>query len=304
MKLTVLVTAKNNAATIRKCLELIIDAPPKNKEVIVVYGKSKDGTKEIIEEFDGIKIFEDNVSTGSAINTGVLNSCGDIIFYVEDHAFVSSDVFLKALRRFEENPDTGYIIFYRYIPNHLKNLTISQKLENLHRMEMRDSTMGQFRAFRRQTFFDVGGFWVFPKGADDFEFATRMYKTKWKMAILASKCWDYPPRRTLPSVVRYYFLTGAYVSCWFHLYYNHPYAKKEYMIKDDFHIVFSILSKELFHRFFYAIPYGIKIAFRRRILSFIPFITLCQWSYVLGFFFGRIKYWEKEKWDGRIVGLR
>lgn len=300
--LSVIITTKNNALTIKKCIERVLETPPKDKEVIVVYGKSKDGTEEIIKQFEGkIKIIEDNEGTGSAINTGVLNSKGDIIFYIEGHSFVSKDAFLKVLRGFEENSEVGYIIFYRYIPNNVKFNKV-QKLMNFWRKSMKGSTMGQFRAFRRKTFFDVGGFWIFPKCVDDLEFATRMSRTKWKKMVLNLKCWDYP-RTNILSIFKHEFDSGAGESCWFHLYKGTDYAKKEYKIKGNNLVILKHLYKCILKRIFYAPLYAIKIGVKERYLSFFPFYTICCWSYVLGFIYGQLKYWDNEKWDKRVFLL-
>jgi len=298
--LSVIITTKNNAHTIETCIKKVLESPPKDKEVIIVYGKSTDGTEQILKQFEGkVKLIEDNNGTGSAINTGVLESKGDIVFYVEGHSFVSKDAFLKVLKAFEENKDVGYIVFYRYIPKYYKKWTKAQKLVNFWRMNMKNSTMGQFRAFRRKTFFDVRGFWVFPITLDDLEFATRMYTTRWKMAILNSNCWDFP-RRNLLSIFKHEIMSGAGESCWFHIYHNHPYARKEYKINGKNLINFKLLYKILIKRAFFGPIYGLKVAIIKKYLSFFPFYLLCCWSFVFGFIYGKIKWWGKEKWDKRV----
>jgi len=300
--LSVIIAAKNNAHTLGKCIDLVLEAPPKDKEVILVYGKSKDGTEEIAHTYEGkVQILRDDVSTGSAINTGVLNSHEEIAVYVEAHSFISRDAFLKILEEFERNPDLGYIVFYRYIPENLKGLTPAQRLMNFWRKDMRNATMGQFRAFRRRTFHDVGGFWVFPKGCDDLEFVTRMYNTRWKMGVIRSESWDFP-RRSLLSIFEHEVMSGASESCWFHVYSSHPYAKKEYRVKDNSDFVIStILFNMLFRRLLLAPFYALKVGLRKKYLGFVPFYTLCHWSFIYGFFFvGKRKWWGKERWDERL----
>jgi len=300
-RLTAIITTKNNAVTIRACIKRVLEAPPDDKEVIVVYGRSNDGTEEIVKQFgDKVKILCDNVGTGSAINTGVLDSRGNVIFYVEGHSFVAKDAFVSVLKEFEANPDVGYIVFYRYVPPNFEG-TAAQKVMNFLRMEMKNSTMGQFRAFRRRTFFDVGGFWVFPKGADDFEFATRMYDTKWKMKVIHSKSWDYPRRDILSNLKHAGLFTGACESCWYHIYNSHPYASKEYKISRSDPM--SVLYKMIIRKLIFAPVYALKVAITKKYLSFFPVCTLIRWTYIIGFFIGKVNWWGKERLDGRVSTL-
>ena len=298
--LSVIITAKNNASTLKSCVEKVLRAPPKDKEVIIVYGKSRDDTEKIARSFgEKVKIVEDNAGTGSAINSGVLTSKGDIIFYVEGHSFVSEDAFQKVLSTFKKYPDVGYIVFYRYVPTNLCWTSI-QKLINLWRKENKNSTMGQFRAFRKETFFDIGGFWIFPNRRDDLEFATRIYNTRWKMKFLHAKCWDYPRTGLLP-ILFYNLTTGAAESCWFHIYFKHPYAKKEYKVKKHRLIILFLLYKIVLKRLFLSPMYALKVAITRNSLAFFPFYSICQWMFVLGFIYGQLRWWGKEKWDKRVM---
>jgi glycosyltransferase involved in cell wall biosynthesis len=303
-ELSVVITTKNNAKTVEECVNRVLKAPPKNKEVTIVYGSSRDETEKIIQKYQGeAKIICDDLGTGSAINTGALNSHGDIIIYVEGHFFITNDAFLKVLNEFEKNPEAGYIVFYRYIPKNVKGWTSTQKFINFWRESMKNSTMGQFRAFRRQTFFDVGGFWVFPKRCDDLEFATRMYETKWKMKVLDSKSWDYPSSEDLFSLIKYMITTGMGESCWFHIYHNNPYARKEFKVKNKSLTTFIILFKILIRRMFFAPLFALKVGLKEKYLTFIPYYTICHWSFVIGFLHGK-KWWGKEKWDMRVQTLK
>jgi len=295
-KLSVIITTKNNRETIEECIKRVLKAPPEDKEVIVVYGKSTDGTEEIIRKFDGkVKIIRDDNSTGSAINTGILNSKGEIIAYVEGHSFISNDFFLTLLKVFDENPDVGYVRLYRYVPKDLKIFNPVQKLINFWRLLLKGSGMGQFRGIRRKTFFDVGGFWVFPNGWEEVDFVAKMSETRWKSLIVHSKCWDYP-RAHILSVLKKFRRSGGSCSCYFHKYYSHPWSRKEFGAKTPLGMLFNILVK----RFLYAPIYALKKAISNRYLSFFPFYTVCEWSFALGFMIAKHKWWGKERWDNRI----
>lgn len=299
MRLSVIVTAKNNAKTIRECISRILVAPPRDKEVIVVYGMSTDGTEKIIEKFRGkVKILRDDVSPGSAINTGVLHSSGDILFYVEGHSFVSSDIFIKTLKAFREDDKLGYLIFKRYVPRHFDG-NKCQKLINVWRKNS-GGTMGQFRGFRKRAFFDVGGFWIYPFGADDLEFATRICGRGWRIKVLETRSWDVP-RESFPSVFKYYlFKVGPSEYLWYEKYRNHPYALHEYGRKARWLKIPSlIVLYNLMLKRFFAPIYAVKIALKEKLFSFIPFYVAAQLCYILGFILASLFYRGRQKWDER-----
>ena len=299
-KLSVVITTKNGAETIGKVILRVLKAPPKDKEVIVVYGESKDGTDRIIERFkDKVKIVVDNISTGSAINTGILNSTGEIIVYIEDHAFISKDLFTKVLEVFEKHPDVGYVVLYRYNPKK-EEFTKIQKLINFWRKN-EGKTMGQFRGIRREAWREVGGFWIIPNSFDDAEYWTRLNNTKWKQLVIHAKCWDYP-RKSLRAHLKKRMKTGAGAYCYFQTYKNtHPCSIKEFRSKTIRGMIFNILFK----RFFFSPIYALKVAIMKRYLSYFPFYTLTHWSFAIGFLLGRYKWWKGEaKWDKRVKQLK
>lgn len=83
MKLSVIIPAYNEEATIRSILEKVFSVPVP-KEVIVVDDHSTDHTRDILQEFEAngrIQLIrhEKNSGKGSAIRTGIREATGDII---------------------------------------------------------------------------------------------------------------------------------------------------------------------------------------------------------------------------------
>jgi glycosyltransferase involved in cell wall biosynthesis len=296
--LSVIITVKNGASTIEYCINRVLEVPPDDKEVVVVYGKSKDRTYELIKQFEGkVKIVEDDQGIGSAINSGVLNSKGDIIAYVEDHSVVEKEFFVKGLDYLEKHPSCGYLVFYRHIPPSC-GFNKVQSLINFMRSLDKGQVMGQFRMFRRQAFFDAGGFWVFPKMADDLEFATRLYETKWKMGIAETSSWDYP-RWQLRSVLKKYLSWGKSEGCWFRIYRNHPFLTHEMatrkgkkpILTEKFSILYYYFIKNLL-----APVYAFRVSLEHKNYAFFPFYVAIKAMYVLGFVYGFHFWGKKAKW--------
>jgi len=295
-RMSVIITTKNNAETIEECIRRVINAPPEDKEIMVVYGRSRDGTEAIIKKLNGkVKLILDDISTGSAINTGVLDSGGEIIFYVEGHSYVSDEIFIKTLKAFEENPEVGYILFRRYIPPDFKGNS-TQRLVNFRRASMEGSVMGQFRAFRRQTFFDVGGFWILPRCLDDLEFATRLHNTRWKIKVLTCKSWDIP-RKDLIDVFKHEFDTGVAAVQWYRIYCRHPYAIKAFSEKGEF---LKNCARRVFYnmaiRRTFAPIHALKIVLKTGYFAYFPFYVLSNFSFLLGIFEGQFLKKGSSKW--------
>ena len=83
MRLSIIIPAYNEAATIRPIIEKIkaVDLGNLEREIIVVDDGSKDGTRELLKTITGIKyIFhEKNLGKGGAVKTGFKNATGDIV---------------------------------------------------------------------------------------------------------------------------------------------------------------------------------------------------------------------------------
>ncbi len=64
-----------------------------NKEIIVIDGGSTDGTRELLLQDDGIRLYEVNGGRGKALGTGIIKSKGDIIvFFPSDGEYQEQDI--------------------------------------------------------------------------------------------------------------------------------------------------------------------------------------------------------------------
>jgi len=83
-KLTVVIPCYNEKDSIHTIVQKVLDAPIKNKEIIVVDDMSKDGTREILEKeikplVSKVIYHEVNQGKGGALKTGFAHATGDVV---------------------------------------------------------------------------------------------------------------------------------------------------------------------------------------------------------------------------------
>jgi len=95
---SVLVPCRNEKRFIGACLDSILnnDYPENLLEIIVLDGRSDDGSKEVIEDFSRsfsrIRVFENKKRiTPAAINLGISNARGEVIIWMSSHNRYNSD---------------------------------------------------------------------------------------------------------------------------------------------------------------------------------------------------------------------
>ncbi len=104
-KITIGVTVKNSAVTIKKCVDSLLSVDYPNKEIIITDAFSTDGTWDILQRYGKkIKSFrvDGNVSVGR--NAIVRQAGGELIAFTDSDCFAEKD-WLKNLVKAFENPD-------------------------------------------------------------------------------------------------------------------------------------------------------------------------------------------------------
>ncbi|MGQ9565858.1 MAG: glycosyltransferase [Candidatus Bathyarchaeales archaeon] len=101
---SVVLLTKNSAETVNKTLESIFAQTRKPEEVIVVDGKSTDGTLDIVNRYPVKLVTEPGLGFGYARNLGVQTAKGDIICFIDSDCYAEPDWIEKILRHFD-NPE-------------------------------------------------------------------------------------------------------------------------------------------------------------------------------------------------------
>jgi glycosyltransferase involved in cell wall biosynthesis len=84
MKLSVIIPCYNEAGTIEQIVKSVINAPYKNKEIIIVDDFSTDGTRDILEDrirpwVKKIIYHQQNMGKGGALRSGISQVTGDVV---------------------------------------------------------------------------------------------------------------------------------------------------------------------------------------------------------------------------------
>ena len=98
MKYSVIIPAYNAEATIRRCLDSLLNQPHGDAELIIINDGSTDSTGKICREYasrhNGIRYFEkENGGVASARNLGLEKAAGEYILFVDSDDYVTQNYF-------------------------------------------------------------------------------------------------------------------------------------------------------------------------------------------------------------------
>lgn len=113
LKVSVVTPVYNGASTISSCIESVLNQTYSNIEYIIVDGKSKDNTLEIIKGYpsDRIKVVsESDRGLYDAINKGIMMASGDIVcFLCADDMYAHSNVMGIVAETFNVHPEAEIV---------------------------------------------------------------------------------------------------------------------------------------------------------------------------------------------------
>jgi glycosyltransferase involved in cell wall biosynthesis len=160
MKVSVVIPAYNEKATIRQILERVLDVDI-DKEVILVDDGSTDGTREIVEDMasDRVRIYlhDRNRGKGAALRTGFQHATGDIVIVQDADMEYDPDEYAKLIKpilegkadvvygsRFVSGEYRRVLFFWHMLGNKFLTL-LSNLLTNLNLTDMYTC----YKVFRR-----------------------------------------------------------------------------------------------------------------------------------------------------------
>ena len=110
IKISVIIPAYNAEATIKKCIDSILNQTYKNFEIIIINDGSKDNTYKILKEYENkeekVKVINnENRGVSFSRNCGVESATGDYITFVDSDDYLDSNCFEKIIKKMPRDID-------------------------------------------------------------------------------------------------------------------------------------------------------------------------------------------------------
>ena len=109
LKLSIVIATKNRFNDIIKCIESIFTQTLPPDEIIIVDASDTEELKSKIREFKSVKTKFEYIHTKAGMtyqwNIGVKNSCGDIVFILDDDTILEKDFIKEIINIFENDKE-------------------------------------------------------------------------------------------------------------------------------------------------------------------------------------------------------
>lgn len=113
MKFSVIIPTHNRICLLERAIQSVAIQTYQNFEIIVVNDNPSDRTEidELIRNYDKIKVIHHAKSqgAGSARNSGIINSSGELIAFLDDDDFWLPEKLIMHLKEHQNNPDAGLV---------------------------------------------------------------------------------------------------------------------------------------------------------------------------------------------------
>lgn len=177
LQISAIICTYSNASLLRRTLDSLVKQtlPPQDYEIIVVDNNSTDNTPEVVRDFQERSshqihyVLETTQGLSAARNTGVQQSSGPIISFIDDDAEAAPDWLAAVVGAFHRNPDAWgvggntFAIWDAERPawltdDFLGNLSIQDRGPKERKLTLYENILGTNCSFRREVFAEVGYF--------------------------------------------------------------------------------------------------------------------------------------------------
>lgn len=110
--ISVVIVTQNRCSDLDDCLRSVINQTLKADEILVVDNASTDGTEAMLrDKYPEVNLIKMPINTGcpGGRNIGILNTSGEIIFFLDDDCVIDSDAIEKVVQRFNQETELGVI---------------------------------------------------------------------------------------------------------------------------------------------------------------------------------------------------
>lgn len=150
MKYSFLVCVYNGEEFIRECLDSLVnqDFPKSDYEIVVINDGSTDGTRKIVESYEGVRLInKENEGLSPTRNVAFNHARGEWIIYVDADDYVSTNMLKETDKALEGKEEINFIQYFER-----KDEIAKEKDEKVQSHKMDDSIAS--RAIRRDVMKD------------------------------------------------------------------------------------------------------------------------------------------------------
>ena len=152
-QVSIIIPTKNSAETLASCLHSIRGQTYSNLEVIVVDANSSDGTSTVAEN-SGARLILMDAERTKAKNTGVANSTGDFVFFIDSDMTLAPSVIEECVQACSKDDKTAGVI----IPEKSIGSSFWVKVRDFERSLYAGTAIESARFFRKDLVRQVNGF--------------------------------------------------------------------------------------------------------------------------------------------------
>lgn len=179
-KISIITATYNSAATVQDTLECVARQTYENVEHIIVDGKSKDNTLEIVAQYPSVAkvVSEKDNGIYDAMNKGIKLATGDIIGILNsDDIYIDEFVLAKVAKAFEGGADACYADLQYVSATDLSKVTRHWKAGRFNDRSFLMGWMPPHPTFfvRREVYDKVGYFNTTMRSAADYELLLRVF---------------------------------------------------------------------------------------------------------------------------------
>ena len=132
---SVVIPAYNRAKIISRAIDSVLAQTFTNFEIIIVDDGSSDDLKRVCDEYNSPKIhyfYQDNAGSNPARNTGITNSCGYYISFLDSDDTWEPEYLYEVAQKFANDNELGFVWvknIRKYLPEGIIQIKKSKKLE-------------------------------------------------------------------------------------------------------------------------------------------------------------------------------
>jgi len=178
--ISIIIPTKDSDATIRKCLESILNQTYANIELIVVDSYSRDETRKIAENY-GAAVFETDAERSQARNIGARKSLGDFVFFIDSDMQLDSSVVAECVKKTREGNKAVIV------PEVSVGEGFWAKCKALEKScYVGDDSIEAARFFEKNAFEKIGGYDPDLEAGEDWELNQRVLHARCKVGRVRS----------------------------------------------------------------------------------------------------------------------